>query len=107
MSSSMSPLFPVIVLTAPTVLIAVASLSLHQFKVFFVSFVNLAAAKEGSSVWTYVQPFLADLSRVLESILGRAQGFSPNLTHVMLTAVLLGLIISLERVRSAILQVKR
>jgi len=23
--------------------------------VFFVSFVNLAAAKEGSSVWTYVQ----------------------------------------------------
>jgi hypothetical protein len=27
-------------------------------------------SKEGNPVWTFLQPFLADLARVLESILG-------------------------------------
>lgn len=46
------------------------SMSLHQFKVFFVTFVNAVSVKEGNAVWKFFQPFLADFARVLESILG-------------------------------------
>eukprot|EP00227_Mantoniella_beaufortii_P014608 CAMPEP_0197579516 /NCGR_PEP_ID=MMETSP1326-20131121/3513_1 /TAXON_ID=1155430 /ORGANISM="Genus nov. species nov., Strain RCC2288" /LENGTH=108 /DNA_ID=CAMNT_0043143007 /DNA_START=62 /DNA_END=388 /DNA_ORIENTATION=- len=105
--SGMSPFYPLIILSAPSILIALSSLSLHQFKVLFITFVNAAAQKEGNFVWTKVQPFLNDLAHIMESILGRATGFSPNLTHVMLCAVLMGVIIGLERVRGAILDTKR
>ena len=47
--------------------------------------------------------FLADVARVMEQTLGRAAGFNPNLTHVLLTALLLAVIMGAERVRHAIL----
>ena len=70
MTMSFPPPFSPISLRLPALLRCKQSLSLHQFKVFFVTFVNAVAVKEGSAVWTFLQPFLADVARILESILG-------------------------------------
>lgn len=70
---------------------------------FFVAFVTAASDTRGSPVWRAVQPFLADVARVMEQTLGRAAGFNPNLTHVLLTALLLAVMIGTERIRHAIL----
>lgn len=103
---SMSPMFPLYALSLPTLLIASAAISLHQFKLCFVAFVKLANTSRGNAVWQFVQPFLRDIAVVLEGTLGKASGFSPNLTHVMLTSLVLAVVFSAERVRGAILQRK-
>jgi len=104
MASSMSPLFPLYALSLPTALITSAAISLHQFKLCFVAFVKVANTTRGNAVWQFFQPFLRDIAIVLENTLGSASGFKPNLTHVMLTSLILAVVFSAERVRTAILQ---
>lgn len=106
-SSGMSPFYPLFVLSAPTLLIATAALSLHQFKMFYIAFTNMANERSGNPLWMMVQPVMKDLARVMEGVLGNAHSFKPGLTHVMLTALMLAIIVSLERVRSAVLASKR
>ncbi|EEH51393.1 uncharacterized protein MICPUCDRAFT_54205 [Micromonas pusilla CCMP1545] len=102
-----SPLLPLVVLSAPTLLIAAASISLHQFKVFFVAFVNLAARRQGSAAWKLIQPTLSNVASAMEGTLGTAAGFHPNVTHVMLVATMLAVIVGAERVRGAVLEKRR
>ena len=83
------------------------ALSLHQFKMFYIAFINLANERSGNALWMMVQPFIKDLARVMEGVLGNAYSFKPGLTHVMLTALMLAIIVSLERVRSAVVASKR
>ena len=106
-SSGMSPFYPLFILSAPTLLIATAALSLHQFKMFYIAFINLANERSGNALWMMVQPFIKDLARVMEGVLGNTHSFKPGLTHVMLTALMLAIIVSLERVRSAVVASKR
>ena len=80
---------------------------MHQFKMFYIAFINLANERSGNALWMMVQPFIKDLARVMEGVLGNAHSFKPGLTHVMLTALMLAIIVSLERVRSAVVASKR
>jgi len=80
---------------------------LHQFKMFYIAFTNMANERSGNPLWMIVQPVMKDLARVMEGVLGNAHSFKPGLTHVMLTALMLAIIVSLERVRSAVLASKR
>jgi len=80
---------------------------LHQFKMFYIAFINLANERSGNALWMMVQPFIKDLARVMEGVLGNTHSFKPGLTHVMLTALMLAIIVSLERVRSAVVASKR
>ncbi len=104
---SMSPMFPLYALSLPTVLIASATISLHQFKLCFVAFVKMANTSRGNAVWQTVQPVLRDVAFVMENTLGKASSFSPNLTHVLLTSLVLAVVFSAERLRSAIAQTRR
>ena len=79
----------------------------NQFKMFYIAFINLANERSGNALWMMVQPFIKDLARVMEGVLGNAHSFKPGLTHVMLTALMLAIIVSLERVRSAVVASKR
>ena len=83
----MSPMFPLYALSLPTLLIASATVSLHQFKLCFVAFVKVANTSRGNAVWQTVQPVLRDVAFVMENTLGKASSFSPNLTHVLLTSL--------------------
>ena len=80
---------------------------MHQFKMFYIAFTNMANERSGNPLWMMVQPVMKDLARVMEGVLGNAYSFKPGLTHVMLTALMLAIIVSLERVRSAVLASKR
>lgn len=104
---SMSPMFPLYALSLPTLLIASATVSLHQFKLCFVAFVKVANTSRGNAVWQTVQPVLRDVAFVMENTLGKASSFSPNLTHVLLTSLVLAVVFSAERLRSAIAQTRR
>lgn len=104
---SMSPMFPLYALSLPTLLIASATVSLHQFKLCFVAFVKVANTSRGNAVWQTVQPVLRDVAFVMENTLGKASAFSPNLTHVLLTSLVLAVVFSAERLRSAIAQTRR
>jgi hypothetical protein len=104
---SMSPMFPLYALSLPTVLIASATISLHQFKLCFVAFVRVANTSRGNAVWQAVQPMLRDIAFVMENTLGKASAFSPNLTHVLLTSLVLAVVFSAERLRAAIVATRR
>ena len=101
---SMSPMFPLYALSLPTLLIASATVSLHQFKLL-VAFVKVANTSRGNAVWQTVQPVLRDVAFVMENTLGKASAFSPNLTHVLLTSLVLAVVFA-ERLRSAIVQTR-
>jgi hypothetical protein len=80
------------------------TIALHQFKVFFVAFVSAASETRGNALWQAAQPSLENVARVMEQTLGRAAGFNPNTTHVLLTALTLAVIICAERIRSAMFE---
>ena len=66
--------------------------------------IGTASETRGNALWQAAQPSLENIARVMEQTLGRAAGFNPNTTHVLLTALTLAVIICAERIRSAMFE---
>ncbi|KAK3240779.1 hypothetical protein CYMTET_49409 [Cymbomonas tetramitiformis] len=98
--------YPLLLIFSPSILIALSSICLFQFTQGFKAFIMVSKEVKGNQVWKFVQPHCHQLGLVLESVLGPAQKFSPSTTHVVLVALMLGMIICAERIRTAILSSK-
>ena len=110
-----------VVLFAPAALIAASALGLHQVFALWRVFASAVNTRSGSAGWKAVQPgapklparvasaradayaALKQLNPVFESSLGgSANTIKTSPTHVLLVAVVLAVLISGERVRSAL-----
>ena len=92
-----------VVLFAPAALIAASAIGLHQFLALWRVFSSAVNTRSGSPVWKAVQPGLKQLNVVFENSLGgSASSIKTNPTHVLLVAVVLAVLISGERIRTAL-----
>ncbi|KAK9817248.1 hypothetical protein WJX72_011832 [[Myrmecia] bisecta] len=87
-----------VLLWSVPILLLTSVLSLGQFKIIFSLASDQVAKRHGSAVWTAARPYLERLIRLLESSFGPAHKFSPSATQVVLVALILALLFSVERV---------
>eukprot|EP00241_Pyramimonas_parkeae_P010088 CAMPEP_0114249566 /NCGR_PEP_ID=MMETSP0058-20121206/14213_1 /TAXON_ID=36894 /ORGANISM="Pyramimonas parkeae, CCMP726" /LENGTH=109 /DNA_ID=CAMNT_0001363125 /DNA_START=62 /DNA_END=391 /DNA_ORIENTATION=+ len=102
-----SAFLPIMVLFVPGAAIVFASISLFQFTQLFKAFVAVSQKSRGNAVWKFFQPHLKQMGAVLQSVLGPADKFNVNLTHVVLVALMITIIVCAERLRSVIADNKR
>mmetsp|Transcript_9830 Transcript_9830/g.34937 ORF Transcript_9830/g.34937 Transcript_9830/m.34937 type:complete len:108 (-) Transcript_9830:116-439(-) len=91
---------PVTLLLVPPALVLLAAISLAQFGMVFRAFSSFAKARHG--MLGAVQPVLRNVALHLESTLGNADKFQPGLTHVLLMAILLAVVLSMKSLSRAV-----
>uniref|UniRef100_A0A7S3XCN1 Uncharacterized protein n=1 Tax=Picocystis salinarum TaxID=88271 RepID=A0A7S3XCN1_9CHLO len=91
---------PVTLLLVPPALVLLAAISLAQFGMVFRAFSSFAKARDG--MLGAVQPVLRNVALHLESTLGNADKFQPGLTHVLLMAILLAVVLSMKSLSRAV-----
>eukprot|EP00850_Spirogloea_muscicola_P006101 SM000028S10195 [mRNA] locus=s28:948191:948671:+ [translate_table: standard] len=90
---------PILVLLAPFLAILGGCFTLAQFSYAFSALARQASRPASNSIAKLLRPFLKSWVRHLTAMLGDADKFltKVGLTHVILCAILLVLIVSLER----------
>ncbi|PSC76445.1 spermidine putrescine ABC transporter ATP-binding [Micractinium conductrix] len=87
---------PIAFILGPVFYILTSVLSLGTFKVVYTALARLAYQKQGGPFGEYVQPTLRNHVQFLESIFGQPATFTPSVTHVLLVAIMLVLIVQLD-----------
>eukprot|EP00898_Chlorokybus_atmophyticus_P007737 jgi/Chlat1/7965/Chrsp69S07397 len=97
-------LLPALVLVGAPLTVLVAALSLSSSAQLYAALAAAAKTRAGGVAWKYVQPYVLQLVRHLERSLGTPESFAQKLqpTHALLLAVVIVLLVCLERIRAEI-----
>mmetsp|Transcript_41197 Transcript_41197/g.105333 ORF Transcript_41197/g.105333 Transcript_41197/m.105333 type:complete len:115 (-) Transcript_41197:321-665(-) len=91
---------PLLLLFGPVLYILLALMGLMQFGVVFQAFTSFAKGKTlAGTVLEPLRPGLKNLASVMESWLGSAGSFKPNMTHVLLVSIFMVTMCGMEAIR--------
>lgn len=88
---------PLGLIFGPALYIFFAAISLSQFKILYNFLARVVYQKHSNVVWETVQPALRQQMAFFESIFGQPATFTPSVTHVLLVAIMLVLIVNQRR----------
>ncbi|KAL6754342.1 hypothetical protein V8C86DRAFT_2704194 [Haematococcus lacustris] len=103
----MDPESPLLVLLLPVLYLFGGCLTLLQFQVAYTLVVQGVSKARAISALKFAQPVLQNLSDYLIRVFGQPHKFVPQPTHVVLVALMIAVIVHLERVRRACATVAR
>mmetsp|Transcript_17382 Transcript_17382/g.31057 ORF Transcript_17382/g.31057 Transcript_17382/m.31057 type:complete len:115 (+) Transcript_17382:92-436(+) len=94
---------PILLLIGPALYMVLALMGLMQFGILFQAFAAFAKGKAlAGTLFEPLRPGLKNLASVMETWLGSASSFKPNLTHVLLVALFLVTMSGLEAIRAEV-----
>lgn len=93
-----SIMWPVLLIFALPISMFSSVFSLFQFSRLYIAFVAVGR-RPNSGIWSYIRPYHRQTVKALSQALGEPEKFmsSIDLTHVLLCAIFLALVIQLER----------
>ncbi|GJP51053.1 hypothetical protein CLOM_g10223 [Closterium sp. NIES-68] len=96
-----SAMWPILILLAPPLAMFAGVFTLFQFSQLYLLFVRIGL-RPNEGVWRYVRPYHRNMVKVLNQTLGDADKFLSKIqpTHVILCAMLIVLLVQLERLIS-------
>eukprot|EP00271_Cylindrocystis_brebissonii_P004860 TRINITY_DN16779_c0_g1_i1.p3 TRINITY_DN16779_c0_g1~~TRINITY_DN16779_c0_g1_i1.p3 ORF type:complete len:108 (+),score=18.74 TRINITY_DN16779_c0_g1_i1:146-469(+) len=90
---------PLLYFVVPPLSLFAASFTLFQFSRIYINLVQIVSRPASGQIWKTVRPYVKPIVKNLQATLGDEDKFlsKVNPTHVILTAILLVLIVYLER----------